>query len=190
MNPAMLAALLNEAAQMGRAVAFVYRPDGRPVTTHAVRPVSATRRVLTARDLVTGEPRLFLLTHVKLLEGDVRVSDPPANAAPRTDAERLAEIEQELVALGWHVLRSSDRLAVYRVPPRTNPMRLAVVSLFRTPDRSGVRHIRRPWSVLAPGLSRASAFATLDNALEFFKTAAREHAPRNPGRERSAPPTS
>jgi hypothetical protein len=184
----MLAALLNEAAHMGRAVAFVYRPDGRPESTHAVRPVSATRRVLTARDLVTGEPRLFLLAYVELLEGDARVGDP--NAGPQTDAERLAEIEHELMALGWHVLRSSDRLAAYRVPPGTNPMRLAVVSLFRTPDRSGVRHIRRPWSVLAPGLSRASAFATLDNALELFMSAAREHAPRNPGRERSTPPTS
>jgi len=145
--------------------------------------------VLRARDLVTGEPRVFLLAALELLDEDPRVNQG-ANAEPQTDAARLAAPEPELLALGWHVLRSSDRLAVYRVPPQMNPMRLAVVSLFRTPPRGRVRHLRRPWSVLAPGLSRASAFATLDNAMQFFMTAAREHAPRNRGPERSIPPTS
>jgi hypothetical protein len=185
----MLAAQLNETARLGQAVFLVYRPNGRPQSIHAVRLISASRRVLRARDTITGEPREFLLAHIELLPATL-ADTPPIAPPPRSDAARLAAIEDELRVLGWHVLRSSDRLAVYRVPPQANPMRLAVASLFRTPARRGARHIRRPWSVLAPGLSRASAFATLNSALELFLDAARAHAPRNRGRERSAPPTS
>jgi hypothetical protein len=183
----MLAAQLNETARLGHAVFLVYRPDGRPQSMHAVRPISASRRVLRARDTITGEPREFLLAHIELLP-ETLADTPSLAAPPRSDAAKLAAIEDDLRVLGWHVLRSSDRLAVYRVPPQTNPMRLAVASLFRTPARSGARHVRRPWSVLVPGLSRASAFATLDNALELFMYAARAHAPRNRGRERSTLP--
>ena len=177
----MLAALLNEAAEQRRAVAFVYRSDERPASTHVVRPISSTRRVLRARDLVTGEPRLFLVAYIQLLP-DPPVDVPPAKAAPQTDEARLAAAEDELLALGWHVLIAKDRVAVYRAPPRMNPNRLAVVSIFRTVLKKGYGRMGRPWSVLAPGLSRASRFATLDTALDFFMRAAREYAPRGKAR--------
>ena len=175
-----LAARLNEAAQQGGAVSFVYQPAGRAPSMHAVRPISATRRTLNARDLVTAQPKVFLLAHVQLMEGPATTTQPAPDGRPQPAAGPLAAAHAELLALGWHVSMAGDRLAVYRVPPQTNPMRLAAVSIFRTTSRGGGRQLRRPWSVLAPGFSRPVAFSTLDTAFEVFMRACREHAPLRP----------
>lgn len=184
-----LVARLNEAAQQGGAVSFVYQPAGRAPSMHAVRPISATRRTLNARDLVTAQPKVFMLAHVQLIEGAPAATTPPEpDGRPQPATGPLAAAHAELRGLGWHVSMAGDRLAVYRVPPQTNPMRLAAVSIFRTTSRGGGRQLRRPWSVLAPGFSRPVAFATLDAALEVFRRACREHAPLRPGPPDRTPP--
>ena len=203
MSPSAITARLNEAAEAGTPVTIVYRDPGRPPATHRVLPIAATARVLRARDLASNEVKLFLLSQLEITaevgEQQPAVAVVPApEASPRRPArEILASTAPELERLGWHVALLDDRLAVHMTYPDGKPMRAVSASIVhnRHANDPGPRGRRRPWSVIGPGLPKARAFSTLEQAVAVFMDQARAHAPvhrarRSPRRPLMPPPLS
>jgi len=184
-SPALLAARLNEAARAGMPMTVVYR-DGYRETTHRILPVAATERVLRARDLASNEMRVFLLSHLEILE-ELEQGPSPAAPTPPSEADVLAAAAGELRLLGWHVMLSNERLHVHGRHASGQPLTVPTASIARHAETPGrlPRRLRRPWTVVGPGIPRARSFADLDKAMALFMTTARAHAPLR----RRQPPT-
>jgi hypothetical protein len=190
MSSADLAARLNAAAMAGSTVTIVYRDDGRK-RTYRVVPIAATNRVLRARDVRSNVVRVFLLGQVAIVEES---EDAPASPAPPPGPpgapDAFAGVVDELRQLGWHVSHSSARLAVHLRQADGEPLSVATVSIARNAGaqdggRGLSRQLRRPWTVVGPGIAKARSFADLDKAVALFMTSARAHAPSR----RKRPPT-
>ena len=180
MSPTLLAARLNAAAIAGSPVTIVYRDDGRE-RTYRVIPIAATDRVLRARDVSSNLVRVFLLAQLTIVE---EIEDPPAPPAPPPSPpsarDVLASVVDELQLLGWHVSRSSDRLAVHWRQANGEPLSAPTMSVARNAEAHAgrlSRHLQRPWTVVGPGISRARSFADLEKAMALFMSTARAHAP-------------
>jgi hypothetical protein len=174
MSLALLAARLNEAAQAGTLITIVYR-DGDRETTHRILPIGASNRVLRAQDFASNRVRLFLLPQLTILADLPNACAAPADlpTAFASDEQALAAMVDELQRLGWDVRTANDRLELHR--PR---MRAPIVGIWRNaPDSHSGATLRRPWTVVAPGLKRAHSFTAFDKALALFMKTARTHAP-------------
>ena len=173
-----LAARLNAAAEAGAPVTIRYALGSR-ATTHRVMPVAATGTVLRAHDLDANRMRVFLLAHVELVAGPAPAPAPPAQDEPRpSEQERLAALVQTLTNFGWHVKLSSEGLAVHRLGADGTPLGVAAASIRRNAGTAGpTALVRRPWTVVAPGLVRAQAFHSLDQAISLFLRQTAQHAP-------------
>ena len=186
-----LSALLNAAAQAGAEVTIRYSLGSRP-TTHRIVPIAATGTVLRARDVNADRMRVFMLAHVELLDSPARPPiepepAPPAEARPRGEHERLAALVETLKAFGWHVRWSSDGIAVHALRAGGAPMSAAAASIVRNAGGAAqTRRLRRPWTVMAPGLPRARSLGTLEQAITLFMRQAALHAP---ALRRRRPPT-
>ena len=94
-------------------------------------------------------------------------------ACPRTSiTEALPAVIDELRRRGWYVAVTRDRLAVHLTHPDGKPIKIASALIVLRPGA-----VRRPWSVVAPGLRKARAFPTLDAATALFMTQMGLHAP-------------
>jgi hypothetical protein len=179
---AELAARLNVAAEAGVPVTIRYTLGSR-ATTHRILPVAATATVLRARDVDADRMRVLLLQHVELVAAPARPGEPATAAPPRKaaapeDHERLASLVETLWNLGWHVRQSTDGIAVYALRADGTPMRVATVSISRNkPGPAQTRRLRRPWTVVSPGLPRARPFGAFDLAMRVFLREATLHAP-------------
>jgi hypothetical protein len=178
MSPALLATL-NEAIQAGTPLRVRYN-DGARQTMHTVLPIVASTRLLRARDLVTRRWRIFLLRDLEIVMDDggmPEMASVPA-ASPQTSIiEALPAVIDELRRLGWHVAATRDRLAVHLTHPDGKPIKIASALIVLRPGA-----VRRPWSVVAPGLRLARAFPTLAEATALFMTQMRLNAPELLGR--------
>ena len=173
-----LAARLNAAAEAGAPVTIRYALGSR-ATTHRIVPVAATGTVLRARDLDVNRTRVLLLAHVELVDVPVLApTPPPEDASPASERERFAALVQTLANFGWHVKLSSEGLAVHRLRPDGTPISVAAASIRRnagTEAPTGL--VRRPWTVVAPGLARAQSFRSFDQAIALFLRQTAQHAP-------------
>jgi hypothetical protein len=186
MSPAMLASRLNEAAQAGTPLTILYG-DANRQTTHRVLPIAASNRVLRARDLVSNQTKVFLLTQLEILdEPDHPVAPLASAAAPAarrpSTREVLVSLVDELKHLGWHVTLSRSRLSVHPSYSSGKPMNIAAAYIAHT------SRFRRPWTVVAPGMPKARTFATRDRAVDLFMTHVRLHAPALRERRRRTTP--
>lgn len=210
MNPAALAARLNEAAQAGTPVTIVYRDAGRPETTYRmILPIAASARVLRARDLASNQLRVFLLSQIELVTPDTPSAGeppggppvapveapqvPPAPPTPRlrTAEESLAAIVDELERLGWHVVVRGTRLSIHLSYSTGKPMKTAAGVIAQNAAKTDAepgRRRRRPWFVAAPGLPKARTFVTAEQAVALFLDHARAHAPSHRRRSAHGPP--
>lgn len=175
-----LAARLNAAAEAGAAVGVRYALGSR-ATAHRIVPIAATATVLRARDLDTGRVRVFLLQHLELIDAPPPAPAPsrsPEDEAPRSEHERLAALVRTLTNFGWHVQLSDEGLSVHRVGIDGSPLGAAAASIRRnTGTAATAGAVRRPWTVVAPGLARAQSFRSLDPAISLFLRQAAQHAP-------------
>ena len=158
---------------------------GSRATTHRILPVAATATVLRARDVDADRMRVLLLQHVELIAApalpappdEPATAVPPGKAAPPQDHERLASLVETLSNLGWHVRQSTDGIAVYALRADGTPMRVPTVSISRNkPGPAQTRRLRRPWTVVSPGLPRARPFGAFDVAIAVFLREATLHA--------------
>lgn len=193
LSQALLAERLNEAAIARAPVTILYR-DGSRESVHRVLPIAATTRVLRARDLATDRVRVFLLTHLVIVEEIADAAAPPPGPAtparPPSERELMAAQVDELRRLGWHVVVASERLSVHLRHSDGKPIKAAAAYVARNTGK-GISRVamRRPWTVVAPGIPKARAIARLDKAIELFMTHARMHAPAaRPRRARRQPP--
>ncbi len=182
MSLAELASRLNVAAAAGVLVAIRYTLGSR-ATRHRILPVAATATVLRARDVDADLMRVFLLQHVELVAASALVDEPAPAPPPREDPPlgdhgRLASLVETLGSLGWHVRQSSDGIAVYALRADGTPMGVATVSISRNvAGAAQTRRLRRPWTVVAPGLPWEGPFGALDQAIAVFLREATLHAP-------------
>ena len=175
-----LAARLNAAAEAGAAVRVRYALGSR-TTAHQVVPVAATATVLRARDLDAGRTRVFLLQHLELVDAPTPAPappPPPLDEQASSAHERLAALVRPLTSLGWHVKRSGEALGIHKPGPDGTPLSVAAASIRRNVGTAvTTRLVRRPWSVVAPGLVRRQSFASLEQAIALFLRQAAEYAP-------------
>ena len=180
MSQPELAARLKAAAEAGATVDIRYALGSR-ATTHRIVPIAATATVLRARDLDTGRVRVFLLQHLELINPSAPAPTPPPppeEERPRSDHDRLAALVRTLTNFGWHVKLSGEGLAVHRAGIDGSPMSAAAASIRRnTGTAATTGPVRRPWTVVAPGLARAQSFRSLDQAISLFLRQTAQHAP-------------
>ena len=171
-----LAARLNAAAGASTPVTIRYTLGSR-ATTHRIVPVAATGTVLRAHDLDANRMRIFLLAHVEQVDV-LAPAPPPQDESPPSEQERLAALVQTLTNFGWHVQLSSGRLAVHRLHPDGRPLAVAAASIRRNAGMAAPKGpMRRPWTVVAPGIARAQTFRSLDEAISLFLRQTAQHAP-------------
>ena len=90
---------------------------------------------------------------------------------------------KELRSRGWHPSITRERLAVHLTHPDGRPVKIASAFIVRRPGA-----VHRPWTVAAPGLSKARACRTRDEAVALFMTQLRLYPPASPALRAGASP--
>ena len=176
MSISELVARLNAAAEASAAVTIRYALGSR-ATTHRIVPAAAIGTVLRAHDLDANLMRIFLLAHVEQVDVPAPAL-PPQDEPPPSEQERLAALVQTLTNFGWHVQLSSGRLAVHRLHPDGRPLGVAAAAIRRNAGMAAPKGLmRRPWTVVTPGIARAQSFRSLDEAISLFLRQTAQHAP-------------